>query len=286
MAEIAYHYPQSAPLSEERHAYYPRFFVFHCLPHSKPKDSTYSVTTPWGRVTFVADPEIGLPYGTIPRLMIAHIASTITYNKNKHPGDRTIELPHYFKDYQRQLALETASGHGKHSTAKAVRNQLTRLLYVAIHLVQKEKDHDISSSATFTERADIWHNTPTNQPHRIVLSPIIYDELSRFSFPFEAETLKNLRRSPLALDLYFWLVYRLHGLSRHTTVPYHSLYTQFYANPNPSSQDIAYFRYLLRKHLPQVTDHYPDAHIELSHNGIVLHPSPSLIPSTPTKQTP
>jgi len=81
--------------------------------------------------------------------------------------------------------------------------------------------------------------------------------------------LKALRRSPLALDLYCWLTYRMSYLRKDTVIPWQSLQAQFGADYSRERDFKAKFSESLRK----VLTVYPAAKAQPSGNGLLLSPS-------------
>ena len=86
--------------------------------------------------------------------------------------------------------------------------------------------------------------------------------------------LKALKRSPMALDIYCWLTYRMCYLKRPTNIPWGALQTQFGADYARDAQGIRNFRKAFVHHLKKVAEVYRTAHVEPSDNGLLLKPSP------------
>ena len=77
----------------------------------------------------------------------------------------------------------------------------------------------------------------------------------------------------LAIDVYIWLAYRLHALSKPTTISWPAIHGQFGAG----------FR-LVRQIKPTFTEAlslalavYPEAGVDVEKGGVVLHPSPPAV---------
>jgi hypothetical protein len=83
-----------------------------------------------------------------------------------------------------------------------------------------------------------------------------------------------LKDSPLALDIYSWLTYRLSYLRRPCLIPWKTLQTQFGA-------DYGRLRDFKRKflaHLADVLRVYPSARLSEQPVGLLLLPSPTHLP--------
>jgi hypothetical protein len=84
--------------------------------------------------------------------------------------------------------------------------------------------------------------------------------------------LRALRRSPLALDLYVWLTYRMSYLRQPTAVPWAALRLQFGADYGRMDHFQGHVRRALAKYVLPV---YPQARIEEAPGGLRLLPSPT-----------
>ena len=87
--------------------------------------------------------------------------------------------------------------------------------------------------------------------------------------PIDLRALKALKGSPLALDLYSWLTYRMSYLRKPCLIPWEALRAQFGA-------DYGRLRDFKRKflaHLADVLHAYPGARLTKTTSGILLKPS-------------
>jgi hypothetical protein len=90
----------------------------------------------------------------------------------------------------------------------------------------------------------------------------------------DLRTLKALKSSPLALDIYSWLTYRMSYLQKPCVIPWEALQTQFGA-------DYGRLRDFKRKflaHLAGVLHVYPAARLSELPAGLLLRPSPTHLP--------
>ena len=93
-------------------------------------------------------------------------------------------------------------------------------------------------------------------------------------------TLKALKRSPLGLDLYLWLVYRTFSLKAPLCLSWKQLYSQFGADPAKVSHNVTvqHFRTKCLRELKKIKRAWPDLHYHTVTGGLVLSPSPPHIP--------
>jgi hypothetical protein len=88
------------------------------------------------------------------------------------------------------------------------------------------------------------------------------------------EALKAIGTRSLAIDVYIWLAYRLHSLSKPTPITWAAIHAQFGAG----------FR-MVRQIKPTFVDAlqlalavYPEARVDIVKEGVILHPSAPAIP--------
>ena len=119
------------------------------------------------------------------------------------------------------------------------------------------------STAESTERRNLQASGGS------VLSADFYDELVAHAVPIDLRALRPLRGSPLALDIYSWLTYRMSYPRRPCLIPWGALQTQFGA-------DYGRLRDFKRKfltHLADVLQVYPAARLIERPAGLLLSPS-------------
>ena len=92
--------------------------------------------------------------------------------------------------------------------------------------------------------------------------------------------LKALKRSPLGLDLYFWLVYRTFSLKGPLRLSWRQLYQQFGSNPARASEanTVPDFRKDCLRELKKINLAWPDLRYATVKGALVLSPSPPRIP--------
>jgi hypothetical protein len=157
---------------------------------------------------------------------------------------------------------------------------MNRLLSCAINVRYSDPNRDGLRNALIAEEAELWWD-PRRPRERvlwgstIVLYEKFFTEVVTNPVPVDLAVLRQLRRSPLALDVYAWITWRMSFLRKSTPIPWEHLSDQFgsnYARPLD-------FRKNFRKALVEVLRHYP-ANVEPGAAGIVLKPSPPSIART------
>lgn len=105
----------------------------------------------------------------------------------------------------------------------------------------------------------------------VVLSAEFYDELLTHAVPIDLRPLGALKGSPLALDIYSWLTYRMSYLRKPCLIPWEALQTQSGANYSRPRD----FKRKFLAHLADVLHVYPSARLSEQPAGLLLRPSPT-----------
>jgi hypothetical protein len=250
-----------------------RAVVQATLPHSDPhspffqrKNGNYTLTLS------ATSPDVGLPYGTIPRLLLAWISTEAVRTQS-----RTLTLGDSLSAFMRDLDLVPTGG--RWGTITRLREQTQRLFSCSILCSYSDghrdagKRIDIASAWDFwwdpqrPEQAGLWQSTVT-------LGEAFFAELLAHPVPIDLRALRALRRSPLALDVYVWLVYRLSYLRAPTVIPWASLALQFGADYARADN----FKAAITEALGKVGAVYPAAKVQPTPAGLLLSPSPLHIP--------
>jgi hypothetical protein len=84
-----------------------------------------------------------------------------------------------------------------------------------------------------------------------------------------ARAIKALKKSPMALDIYTWLTYRMSYLKKPTAIPWSSLAMQLGSNYSRLTD----FRLAFLAELKKVVTVYGGAQVEVSPTGLLVKPS-------------
>ena len=99
--------------------------------------------------------------------------------------------------------------------------------------------------------------------------------------PIDLRAYKALRGSPLAMDVYTWLTYRMSYTDRRTRpIPWEALMGQFGSNYD-TQRAVLDFKRAFIKALKAVQIVYPRANVQLADTVIILIPSPPHVPRQP-----
>jgi hypothetical protein len=118
----------------------------------------------------------------------------------------------------------------------------------------------------FAEEARLWWDDArgVGQGSSLVLSSVLFHSILDRSAPLSTNAIKSLRKSPMDLDVYAWLVHRLFNLSKPSTVTWQQLSEQF-----GHGTELRFFRRFCR--LDQArAEVYPEAKLKLTDAAIPL----------------
>ncbi|ANN80894.1 hypothetical protein BAU07_26045 (plasmid) [Bordetella flabilis] len=227
-------------------------------------------------LTIMNDPDIGLPFGKIPRII-----TTFLCTEAKRTEKPEIELGRSQAEFARKLGLNSGGGE---------RGDLTRLKDQAVRL--------FTSRITLTGTPDSqfhWKNVDLtrdgmllwspHQPHeksawesRLTLSEIFFQECMEHSVPIDLRVVHKLT-SPLAIDIYVWLTYRLNSIAYPTPISWDQIKWQFGANYANDAQGLRNFISAFKTQLRRVMAVYPEAKVTTDSKKLTLIPSKSHISS-------
>ena len=92
--------------------------------------------------------------------------------------------------------------------------------------------------------------------------------------PVREEAIKAIGARSLAIDVYVWLAYRLHSLSRLTPLSWTAIHGQF----GGGFRAVRHLKPVFLDALRLALAVYPEAWIDVCEEKLVLHPSPPAVP--------
>jgi hypothetical protein len=252
--------------------YLARLLVQVTMPHSKTTATVYERRNGPVRIAMRGDPDVGLPFGTYPRLLLSWITTECVRTKSP-----VLELGSSLSHWMSQLGILSATG-GRWGTVPRLRDHVKRLATSAI-------SYTYTSSAGWqdvrlypVERSSLWWDPKTPDQSSLwnstlVLNRTFFEELVHHPVPIDVRVLRALgrQRSPLALDIYTWLTWRMSYLKRPTTIAWDLLHFQF----GGDYVRLRKFKEKFIERLGDVLSYYPEARVSASTRGLELRPSPT-----------
>lgn len=282
------------PQELKARGYMAKELVLCTLPHRDPGPvAAWSRTN--GRFTLGIQPgydyhlkqAIGLPYGSIPRLLLFWLTSEAV-----RTNSRRIELGETLNAFMRDVGLDPNTGGGKRGDAKRLRDQIRRLFNARISFTTREGNaqagHEARVNMEVAAKYDLWWDyTHPDQTSffasYLELGEGFFEAITATPVPLDTRALRALKRSPMALDLYAWAAYRAYTL-HHTTekralIPYQALKWQFGAEYNRRD----HFKAALKEALDKVAQVYPALRYEFGPIGLAIAASPPSVPPAAKK---
>lgn len=245
-----------------------RHFVKSSLPLNR--TNALAVQRRNGHHSFwmTAHPELGLPYGRYPRLLLVWLTTQAVRTKSSR-----LTLGSSLSSFMRELGLLPTGG--RFGSIPRLRDQMQRLFGATAGSTLHRPDSGQWTDRGFrlASEAHLWWEPRERhellEAHSVVmLSPDFFSEVVQQPVPLDLRALSALR-APLAIDLYAWLTYRMSYLKRPTVVSWDDVAAQLgtsYARPRD-------LRSQVRKHAREIQTLYPGARLAVRRRGLSLRPS-------------
>ena len=222
-----------------------------------------------------------LPYGNIPRLLLAWVCTEAVRTQS-----RELVLGRSFSGFMRKLGMQDDSGSPRGDRTR-LRNQMKRLFRASVQLIYEDAQVDASASSFVADRTEFWWNErkpeePTLWKSKIYLSEAFFNEIIRHPVPIDMNTLTALKRCSLGLDLYLWLVYRTFALKRPLRLSWRQVYRQFGTHPVKASEKrtVLDFRRKVLRELKKIKIAWPELNYSTAPGVLILLTStPAIAPS-------
>jgi hypothetical protein len=227
---------------------------------------------------------VGVPYGAKARLLVLWMVSQAHLNLSEQ--NRVIEIGH-IKEWLTGLGISTSGG-----SINETKDQFIRLCHTMFSMTVRSS-HRGTDEVLFTRQLlirrgilgaeDMQHYgagqlDKVRWPASFELTLDAYVLFQKDSIPVPAHRLREIAHSATAIDLFLYLCYRLPLIrpGEHETVTWRQLSQQFGSlgsADRPKAQSPSRHRELFASSLDPVLRAYPEAHIEATNDGLVLHHS-------------
>lgn len=291
-------------------------FIQATFPYTDTGETRYVARNGNLTITITSLGDYGLPYGTYPRLLMLWLTMAVMANAEKYEEDDPERLVINFgtnlTGFMRKLGLKSRVGTyvdkdgKKHiSTSARLEEQIRRLFNVNINvqqLIESGDEHELNTTNTLaSQRLTLrWFDNSESNPAKtvaadshVVLSPQFFDLLKANPVPVDLGMLRQLQRSPLAIDVFCWLTYRSFTSRTPFVVPTKELMKQFGTRLDPeNSADRRDFMRKFEKAIGKIHEVWPESgavlkngeqrvHVRGATKGVIVYPF--LNPSVPRK---
>jgi len=219
---------------------------------------------------------VGVPYGSIARLILLYLQTEAVRTNSPE-----VELGRSMKSWMSRMSLTSGGKTYQLVAEQARRISACRLTFFTDRENGAEARHNgafVQDAITFASVID--NDQPTLWQDRVRLDPSFWRSLRDHPVPVREEAIQAIGTRSLAIDVYIWLAYRLHSLTKSTSITWTAVHAQFGAG----------FR-LVRQIKPTFTEAlnlalavYPEACVDIEKQGLVLHPSPPAVPKAEAKR--
>ena len=241
------------------------------LPHSEQKTNEFTRKNGAFSLSIIAPAAVGLPYGSIPRLLVSWLTTEAVRTKSPY-----LELGPSMSAFMAELGLQPTGG--RWGTITRLREQCNRLFQSLITCSYTTDGLDAINNILIADDVELWWSPKSPDQctlwrSNILLNSRFFDEVTKNPVPVDLRALKALKRSPLALDIYCWLTYRMSYLKKPTSIPWGSLQMQFGTGYPFTPQGTRNFKKKFLNQLKSVVAVYPLANVEPQDSGLFLFPS-------------
>ena len=202
---------------------------------------------------------IGIPYGSVARLILLYLQTEAI-----RTGSPEIVLGKSLNRWIERMDLTPGGKTRQLVTEQARRISTCRLTFFTDRRGRASCDRTVPSSGDTISLGGVMDETqPTLWQDRVRLDEGFWRSLREHPVPVREEAVRAIGTRSLAIDIYVWLAYRLHSLTKPMPVSWPAVHAQFGAG------------FALIKHLkPRFTDAlkialavYPEAHVSIEKQG-------------------
>jgi hypothetical protein len=205
----------------------------------------------------------GVPYGARARMILLYLQTQAI-----RTGNREVALGRSMRDWMERMGLAVGG-----ETAHALREQAARISACSLKFFWEdgtgggfERGAIVRSGLRFhaedPAQGALWED-------RVLLDEVFYAALRDHPVPVLEAAIRQLRDRSMSLDIYVWLAWRLHNLSRPTSISWPALHAQF----GTGFKAIRQFKPRFVEALGAAVAAYPEARLDLDEKAVTLHPS-------------
>lgn len=206
---------------------------------------------------------VGVPYGSYARFILLFLQSEAV-----RTGSREIELGRSMRVWLATMGLSIGG-----TTYRMVSEQAKRISGCRLQFFTSRGEMAVMKHGGFVDGSISMSSPDPDQPtlwnDRVLLNEAFYRALREHPVPVSEAGLRAIGPRSMVIDVYIWLAYRLHSLTRDVSVSWIALHNQFGAG----FRLIRKFRMHFNECLDLALAAYPDARVSRDERGVVLHPS-------------
>lgn len=254
-------------LNEPHKSFYPATFIYSALPYRRPKNNLWVRENGRNRIAITAG-AINNPDGTvesfIPSGKLARAALLYLTTEAKKTGSARIDLSKSYRGFLKDLGI-TWNARNSREAEKQLRAVLSMTINFSVTERQDNGDTKITEYDFIVGRGrEIVFDANAEIKEResyLLLSDDFFEKVvQNNAVPIDTAAWHALlaeSKSPMAMDIYLWLVSRLPRLSQPLYVSWEQLAAQF----GSQAQDLQEFKKQFRPALEKALEHYSSAKV-------------------------
>jgi len=240
------------------------------MPHKRVRGNEFSRKNGKFTLNMLAPSKVGLPYGNVPRLLMAWITTEAVQTQN-----RELLLGNSLSSFMGELGFQVTGG--RHGSINRMKNQTRRLFATTVNCTYDREEGSAILNYMIADKALLWWDAKNPNQRElwqssVMLTEPFFREITTNPVPVDMRALKALKRSPLALDIYTWLTYRMSYLSHTTRLPWPLLQAQFGSDYADNAQGRRDFKKSFLVQLMKVQAIYP-VNVEPVTDALMLKPN-------------
>lgn len=250
-------------------AFVARLLAQATLPHSDPGDvAAFTRENGALRMFVQPTPGVGVPYGSLPRLVLAWLTTEAVRTKSPR-----VVLGDSLSAFMAELGVVPT--FGRWGTVARLRDQMRRLFSARIGVQYGDDDEGFGlRQMLIADEVDLWWSPRAPDQAAVfesvvVLGQTFFEAVTERPVPVDMRVLRALKKSPLGLDLYTWLTYRASYARAPFAVSWESLHAQFgadYTRPRNFTPKV-------KRELKKIGLLWPELRVETPRGRLVVHPS-------------
>lgn len=274
-------------------AYLTRQLVQATLPHSDLKEQdvfesyngalTLTIQAGFNTAT---KKKYGLPYGTIPRLLLFWLTSEVMKTKS-----RKIYMGDNMSQFMKEMGLDPRS-RGPRSDAVRLKDQMDRLFNSIIsfdgNIFQGQKKGKAWQHMQIAPRGVVWWDVNSHDQSELFESYIelgegFYETIVNSPVPLDKRALSILKNSSLYLDIYSWAAYKSFALYKQGKEKQFIKWRSFMEQLGANYTDVKNFKRKAKEAFERVNLVYPRLKVEYVPSGFEIYAAPPPVPEQQKK---
>jgi hypothetical protein len=249
-------------------------FAMTSLPHKRIEDVVWRRTTPQTTLLVASghDEEgqaIGVPYGSIARLILLYLQTEAI-----RTGSSEVELGRSMNAWLSRMSIPIGGRTYQLVAEQARRISACRLTFYFDRPGARQFENGAFVAGGISMAGVSDPDQPSLWQEKVRLDDGFLRSLREHPVPVREEAIRVIGTRSMAIDIYIWLAYRLHVLTKPTPLSWLSVHSQFGAG----FKHVRQMKQTFSDALSLALAVYPEARVDMNNDGLVLRPSKPAVP--------